>query len=219
MNKLKTKHRPGTGIYAKGNERIREILTAARTVLMGDGYNGLTMRAVAAEAGVTVGNLNYYYRSKSDLLKDLLEMVIATYLDDFHEIRAQSEQSPEAQLEALLSFIVDDIGSKETTLFFPELWALSNHDDFASENMHELYRKARFEFEGLITEINPGLTKQQTKQLALIVSASLEGLTVFVGHDKPFSRQRNTIGRLTIKGLLDLIRNATADDFAHRQRR
>lgn len=217
LAKPRTKHRPGTGIYAKGSERIHDILTAAQAVLMRDGYNGLTMRAVANETGITVGNINYYYRSKSDLLRDLLETIISGYLDDFRTIRAKSGDSPEAQLDALLSFIVEDIGTKETTVFFPELWALSNHDAVASEMMHDLYRKARGEIEDLITKINPGLTKHQVKQLALIVSGSLQGLTMFAGYQRPFSRQRRTIGRLTIKGLLDLVRNSRRSDFASKK--
>lgn len=213
MSGLRTTNRPGTGIYTKGSERIYDILLAAHTVLVRDGYQRLTMRAIARETDMTIGNLNYYYSSKSDLLRDLIEHVIAQYLADFEEIREESDRAPEAQLKALLQFIVEDIGTKETTHFFPELWALSNHDEAASESMHALYRKARQVFEGLIAEINPGLTKSQVRKLSLIVSASLEGLTVFVGHDKPFARQRKTIGNVTIKGLLDLIRNVETADF------
>lgn len=207
------KTHPGTGVYSKGSERICKILSAARKVLMRDGYQRLTMRAVALETGITVGNLNYYYRNKSDLLNDLLENTIATYLHNFQIIRTKSGQSPEQQLKALLTYIVQDIGSKETTLFFPELWALSNHDVFASESMHELYHKARLELEPLISKINPTLTAQQVEQLALILSASLEGLTIFVGYDKPFSDQRETIANLTIRGLLDLVKNANHEYF------
>ncbi|MEM1263018.1 MAG: TetR/AcrR family transcriptional regulator [Pseudomonadota bacterium] len=207
------KNRPGTGIYAKGSERVHEILYAAHNVLMRDGYERLTMRAVAHETGMTVGNLNYYYSNKSDLLRDLIEHIISQYLADFQSIQEESDRSPEAQLEALLRFIVDDLGTKETTFFFPELWALSNHDEYASESMHSLYRQARDVFEALIEQINPRLTKGQVKKLALIVSASLEGLTVFVGHEKPFARQRRSVGKVTIKGLLDLIRNVNGADF------
>ena len=51
------------------------------------GYGGFTMRRIAARAGITIGNLNYYYRTKEDLLQDLLEYVINDYLVEFERRR------------------------------------------------------------------------------------------------------------------------------------
>ena len=44
-----------------------EILAVARRRLLADGYHGLTMRAVAAEAGVHPALISYYFRSKKGL--------------------------------------------------------------------------------------------------------------------------------------------------------
>ncbi len=53
--------------FVKGQERIETILDAAREVFVESGYNKLTMRQVALVAGITVGNLNYYYQTKEAL--------------------------------------------------------------------------------------------------------------------------------------------------------
>ena len=74
MRELASKYRPGTAVSEKGNQRIDQIIRAARDTLIRAGYHGFTMRAVAAECEISVGNLNYYYASKADLLADLLEI-------------------------------------------------------------------------------------------------------------------------------------------------
>ena len=58
------------------------------------GYGGFTMRRIASRAGITIGNLNYYYRTKEDLLQDLLENVINDYLVEFERRRQIAGHSP-----------------------------------------------------------------------------------------------------------------------------
>lgn len=207
MRKLKYKHRPGTAVSAKGTDRIDKIMTAARDVLINQGYAGFTMRAVAVECGISVGNLNYYYRSKPDLLSDLLDTVITGYVNEFDVILAGSLESPELALEETIRFIIDDLGTKETTVFFPELWALSNHDSKAARQMHSLYAKARQNFDELIPKINPTLSTRQVKQLSLFLSASIEGHTMFAGYRKPWAGQRRQIKNIAAKSLVDLVKN------------
>jgi AcrR family transcriptional regulator len=49
-------------------ERKREILAAASRVFRRRGISGTGMRGIAAEAGMTVGNLYYYFENKQALL-------------------------------------------------------------------------------------------------------------------------------------------------------
>lgn len=214
MREFKSKNQPGTAVSRKGSERIGQIIRAARDVLIRQGYQKFTMRAVADECNISVGNLNYYYRSKADLFEDLLETVIAGYLADFDVILTDSDsQSPEQSLEEIIRFIIADIGTRETTVFFPELWALANHDSRASKRMHELYRKARLVFDELIPQVNPALAEVEVRQLSLFLSASLEGHTMFIGHKKPWAKYRQNLSNIAAKGLLDLVRSITPDDI------
>jgi AcrR family transcriptional regulator len=51
-------------------ERTRDqIVAAAMRLFREQGYQGTTMRAVAAEAGVSVGNAYYYFSSKEELIQ------------------------------------------------------------------------------------------------------------------------------------------------------
>ena len=83
IRQRKALNRSGTATQEKGISRLISILNAAREVFIEAGYAALTMRKVAARAGISIGNLNYYYRTKEDLLRDLLEYVINDYLEEF----------------------------------------------------------------------------------------------------------------------------------------
>jgi AcrR family transcriptional regulator len=57
--------------------RSRQLVEAARQVLIRDGVGRLTMRAVAAEAGVLLGTVTYVFKSKEMLLRAVIEDVTA----------------------------------------------------------------------------------------------------------------------------------------------
>jgi AcrR family transcriptional regulator len=78
-------------VSEKGGQRIDQIIRAARDTLIHRGYHGFTMRGVAAECGISVGNLNYYYANKADLLADLLDIALQGYIAGFDAILAESD--------------------------------------------------------------------------------------------------------------------------------
>ena len=200
-------NRYGTATHEKGMARLISILDAARELFMEAGYGGFTMRKVAGRAGITIGNLNYYYRTKEDLLRDLLEYVINDYLEEFDRRRQIAGHSPEKQLLAVLKFWIDDLNTAETTSFFPELWALGNHDPYIAVLLDDLYAKARLPLNELIPQINPTLTRKEAERMALFMCAAMEGLTVFVGNEKAWADQLEEIKRITIRNFLDMVKN------------
>lgn len=50
-----------------------KILAAARNVIIRNGANGASVRAIADEAGLTTGAIYHHYKNKEDLLYDLLD--------------------------------------------------------------------------------------------------------------------------------------------------
>jgi len=59
----------GTGISAEPGLSARELIVrAAADSLLENGYAGTSVRAIASRAGVAIGNLQYYFPTKSELL-------------------------------------------------------------------------------------------------------------------------------------------------------
>lgn len=215
----KIKLRPGTGAYAKGQSRALEILEAALDLLVDQGYRAMSMRRIAAACGITLGNVTYYYPTKDALVRDLLEGVLATYEDAFDHIRSDPSLSPQDQLVAIIQLILDDIQTKKTTHLFPELWALANHDPFIADRVDELYRRVRVVLNELIALLNPALTTEERETVALFVSASLEGTTMFAGYDKPWASRMPWIEGIAAKAILDLVINITSEDIRRLEKR
>lgn len=173
------------GGYSKGHETRELILHTALTILIEEGYRAMSMRRVATDCGIKFGNLTYHYRSREELVRELLEAVIRSYEVEFDQI-IHLPGSPAERLQRICQFILEDIRSKKTTHIFPELWALSNHDAFVLGRVQELYERARAPLADIIGEMRPDLPLDDRKAIALFISASMEGLTPFGGYQKPF---------------------------------
>jgi AcrR family transcriptional regulator len=209
MRKLKPQKRDNAA-SVRGQEAVASILTAARDVLVEEGYPRLTMRNVADRAGMTVGNLSYYYANKQDLLHDLLEAVIQGYVEDFDRIAGNMARSSAERLEDMIRFVIGDLATKETTGFFPALWALSTHDDFAAGEMVRVYEIERNAFARVIAEMRPDLSKRDRDLLALFISASIEGHTMFIGYKREKAAAGEAIANIASLSFLALVRDIDA---------
>jgi AcrR family transcriptional regulator len=166
------------GAYKKGKDRRNHILDVARDLLIDSGYHNFSLRKVAEKAGIRVGNLQYYFPAKSDLVKAMLDHVIDDYLADFDDIRGHG--TPEEQFVAVIEDVITDLNGKKTTVFFPE---------------------------EIILEINPGLSQEQSQRLALFFSASIEGHTIFIGYRKPWRKETANIVDMASQSFLWLIKD------------
>ena len=205
MQVKEQQRRARVATYEKGQARIEAILDAAAEVLISQGYKKLTLRQIALRAGMTVGNLTYYYHNKEALLKDLLDNILHTYLDEIDRIVKASGDSPEDHFVAIVEYFIEDLHTRRTTKFFPELWALANHEDYAAELMETMYAAQRQALFDLIQAVNPNLDEQQTSHLALFVSSSIEGMTMFIGAGKKQQDALQPMKNMACKSFLLLI--------------
>jgi len=200
-------NRPGTARYPKGKERIEKILNAAKDVFVTKGYGGLTMRNVAAGAGTTVGNLQYYYPDKDRLLRDLLQYMVHGFFESFTSIFQNPRKTAEEKLVAWIDCIFDAFPIEDKGKFYPELWALANHDAAAAKLMEDMYEEGMFTLQQIVLEINPRLSKREVKDIAVTIVGSIEGLVVFLGYGRPWAKSTGAVRRYTMHNCLNLVRN------------
>lgn len=195
--------------YARGHEVHEQILRATLQVLIEKGAGSLTMRRIAAECGLQPGHLAYYFPSKQELIRELLDALVAEYIEAIEVIMHTSGASAEERLERVVMQIIDDISTKKTTRVFTELWAMSNHDEFVQDRVEELYQRGYAVFDGLIEELNPSLSSGDREILLLFIRTTLEGTTISAGYGKPWHRSLLPLGRLAAKSLLTTISSIT----------
>ncbi len=196
------RHRPGTAVLPKGRERRDTILDAATAILVHDGYPLLSTRKIAARAGMRPGNLQYYYRTKQDVVRAVLER----YLDRaFHTLEtrlAAADGAPATRLQSALDAALADQRSAESCRFFFELWALAAHDHSVAEAMREFYTRYWRRVVALILEVNPALGRPRAERRAALLIATLEGLTLFRSRRPPHELPLPALER-ELRGLVD----------------
>ena len=106
------------------------ILRAAIEVMGEDGYEGASIRDMAARAGVSVAALYYHFPSKHDLLRQFVDEALDVTLTRI-ERRLARHTTPIAQLEEIVGTII---------------WS-NLHDDFA--------RHAAYVVSSEYTRLNP----------------------------------------------------------------
>jgi TetR/AcrR family transcriptional regulator, regulator of biofilm formation and stress response len=85
------------------NPRRREILEATLRVIGEGGVKSVTHRAVAQEAAVALASTTYYFDSKSALVEEALELMIARSIED---VRRYTTCAPEITRDELIDRIV-----------------------------------------------------------------------------------------------------------------
>ena len=205
MNRPMDNRNIRTGKHDKGRRTAGHILEQATRVLTRYGYSQFSLRRVARAADVTLGNLQYYYPTKSDLVEAMLGHVITGYIEEFNRLMAAVEGGPEEQLAAVLSHVIRDLTSPRTTVLFPELWSMANHDPAVERYVEDMYETYRRIVAGLIPRINPRLTPRQVRLLTLFITSSIEGHTPFTGHGKCWEFLTPDIETLAIRTFLELI--------------
>lgn len=208
---LRIRVRPSA--YACGTEMIEQILRAALRVLVEEGSRAFTLRRIAAECGMKVGNLSYYFPRKEELVQELLEAILAGYTELASEMLQGTSDQPEERLRRIISFTLDDIRSKRTTNLFPELWALANHDANVNALVQHFYARAQRMIADAVAGVNPALSEEDCRTLALFISATMEGTTIFAGYGKPWEARMPQVKRLAVKSLLNLVKTATPSDL------
>lgn len=81
-------NRKQTRIQTENRERI---LRAALEVFARDGFRGATVDGIAVVAGMSKPNLLYYFPSKDQIYRTVLEQLLETWLDPLREIDAEGD--------------------------------------------------------------------------------------------------------------------------------
>jgi AcrR family transcriptional regulator len=187
-----------TSKATKGELRARVILESAENILINHGYHNFTLRKIAQDAGISMGNLQYYFPTKDELIRALCDRIVSDYTGVFEEFL--KIEHPQEQFKGLISHTIRELNNRRTTILFPELWSLANHDDYVSSILDSLYEPPRRILTSIIRRMNPALDEKQAHLLSVYITSAIEGFTMFVGHKKPWEKETEKFVDLSIRG-------------------
>jgi AcrR family transcriptional regulator len=159
--------------------RIAQIILSARQAFQEDGYAEFSARRVAGRVGITLGNIQYYFRTKDDLLRAMLQSVIGQTLDEYGAIATQSGASAARRCSTLVERIFHDITETELPKFLFEALAFAQHESFVEVLVEDMYSAQRKIFAQLLSELHPTLSSEECLVRASVLVAQTGGMMIF----------------------------------------
>jgi AcrR family transcriptional regulator len=155
---------------------------AAAQVIADRGVDGTRLIDVARAAGVSVGNVQYYFETREDLLAETFEAVNDESITDWQATSAQGPDAP-SRLSAMLRLAAfgrpgwEEIG----WTIWVEFWAVSHRNERFREQYEVIYGKWRG---ALIDAISYGVKRGEFKPAGSVqdtvdrLAAVIEGLAI-----------------------------------------
>ena len=164
---------------ARAGSRCDAVLVVARQVLVDHGLERFVMRDIATRTGMRLGNLQYYYPTREDLLEDVIR---CEFDRDLLTIRTVIQQAAEpatergtSSLTALASGLLDNWCSGGASVFVTMSVLAFHHQRFA-ELSRTIYATFYSELATMIRSIDPSLDDEEAAGRARLVTSVLDGV-------------------------------------------
>jgi len=149
---------------------------------MSKGYAQFSMRNVAAEAGMRLGNVQYYFPTRSDLVRALMQDTEARYEAAYRECLLKAPPDRHERFKAFMDFSLTDVANPETRRFITQMWALLDTMDAESGHLlNEFYEMDIAALSERVAEVDPDCPAAEVRRRATLLAAMIEGLVVVRG--------------------------------------
>jgi AcrR family transcriptional regulator len=184
------------GRTQRGKAQCRALVEAAFELIAAEGFEGLRTRDVAARAGVNIATLHYYFATKEDLIRAVVERL----WEEFVGFGAPAEPARplRSPLENLRQELVDlERHVRERPATFIVLFEIvlrGLHNPAISAMTRDLNKRWESYIESLLIEgVRQGVfrAKLDTSAVAADIVALLNGtLSASISYEEPFPVDR-----------------------------
>lgn len=159
---------PGSRLGRRNDpDRRDRIIDACLEVISQAGVAGTSHRKVAAQAGVPLGAMTYYFDGMDDLLMEAFTR-FATTISDRFEHRMATAPDAHAARRAVVSLILEDVyGDERELVLSHELYTLASRDPRYRAITTRWMQRSR-----------TALGRHFDRETALLLDALIEGLTI-----------------------------------------
>lgn len=187
------------------NRGADRILRAARRVFVEHGGAGFSARGVAKQAGMSLGAIQHFFRTKDELLAATLEHVLGEFRREYDRLQQTLPFSAEARLLGAVDMLVEDLWRQESRKFFFGFYALSTHNEFAQKLMNETFAHHQRRFATYLAAARPQLSEQRCLDLALQITSMIDGLMIYTAPGTKAISPRARLTELVRDSVMQLI--------------
>jgi AcrR family transcriptional regulator len=158
----------------RGQARRDVVLAIAREVLVEEGFDQFVLRRVAAKAEMKLGNLQYYFATRDDLLEAVIRAEFDRDLEALRQATAvESADGLRAAARALVRNWTTGAGNVFTTM---SLLAY-HHGRFRALNS-EIYATFNRELGVLVRQVSPDVRDAEVLARARLITSVLDGVAL-----------------------------------------
>ena len=178
----------------KGEETRAAILIAARELLLEEGHGKFVFRGVAKRAGIEPGNVQYYFASKSDLIRGVLVSELQDYTDRL-ATAVKKGRTNEEQINLMVDWLISDMTDKPTLRLWLSIWGMAAFDEELAEIVSTWYHDYIMTFSELLQEVFPQLNDDQAIETATTITAQFDGLMIVLLLGRPDQKTLEAVER------------------------
>ena len=191
----------------KQDLRKDQILDAALTVLIQNGYEGSRMDDVVTESQLSKGAIYWYYKSKKAMYLDLVNFWVIRYSATINHLVENDQAAPD-QLKSLFNYFIDQYESDpDPFIALTEFWSMAQKDDDFRAKLQKVYSQFLEVLEKIVTK---GVKDCDFKKLDIRITAmsimlnveSINWFTLFDTHGVSARDYIQTISDFILAGLL-----------------
>jgi len=187
--------------------RKDQILGAALSVLVKNGYEGSRMDDVVGKSKLSKGAIYWYYKSKKAMYLDLINFWVLRYSVKINHL-VENEKPASEQLKSLFGYFIDQYESDpDPFIALTEFWSMSQKDADFRKKLQMVYSHFLDVLENIISK---GVNNGEFKNVDIRITAmsimlnveSINWFTIFEPHGVKAREYIETITEFILSGLL-----------------
>src|SRR5215469_17956332 len=165
----------GRRLRAQGQRTRESIVHEAKKLLLESGNLEFTLRTVARRTHIAISNLQYYFPTRASLLRAIMEPVAARYQAELDRPIGDAKGARDIYF-ALVDQNLADVRDPEVSAIWFHFASLAVTDPESARLLDESYESLMRGCARLLRVINPSLSPKDSRLLARIVAAMVDGL-------------------------------------------
>jgi AcrR family transcriptional regulator len=157
----------------KGQKRRAEIISLGRNLLIEEGYDAFVLRTVAAQAEITLGNLQYYFPMREDLLEAIGNEEFSRGLEIVRNA-SNGSGAPEDRLAEMVRGLVGEWHQTGGRVYAVIAMLAMHQERFKLLHSHQ-YRLFYRAVAELLTAINPDAEDKEALHQARLITSMMDG--------------------------------------------
>jgi len=158
----------------KGAKRRIIIVAVARDLLVDEGLDQFVLRRIADRVDMRLGNLQYYFATRDDLLEAIVRNEFSNDLAAMAQVANEDAINELADVVDLLSARwLTNVGS----VYLP-IGLLALHEQRFAEVLAEIYHEFYDVIARLIRRIDPNASPAKARLRALLITSLLDGASL-----------------------------------------